>query len=111
MHCHSRHRRLQRLHQGKLGRAHVCLIIFVRSNLPTLLHCELLLNTRLTNLDTRDIPIVLTAYLGWKHFKKTKAVSLDGIPLAGAFDQAEPVRDDPEENQKGWIRTVSWIWD
>ncbi|KAK4460876.1 amino acid permease-domain-containing protein [Cladorrhinum samala] len=59
-----------------------------------------------------DIPIVLTAYLFWKYFRKTKVVSLDDIPLEGAFQQAEYfVDDEPEVKKKGWIRAISWIWD
>ena len=59
-----------------------------------------------------DIPIVLTAYLFWKYFRKTKVVSLDDIPLEDAFQQAEYfVDDEPEVKKKGWIRAISWIWD
>ncbi|KAH6613538.1 amino acid permease-domain-containing protein [Chaetomium sp. MPI-SDFR-AT-0129] len=59
-----------------------------------------------------DIPIVVTAYLGWKLIKKTKIVSLDDVPLQDALARAEEY--DPEEEvpkQKGWTRAVSWIWD
>ncbi|KAK4161080.1 amino acid permease-domain-containing protein [Cladorrhinum sp. PSN259] len=59
-----------------------------------------------------DIPIVLTAYLFWKYFRKTKIVSLDEIPLEDAFQQAEDfVNYEPEGKTKGWIRAISWIWD
>lgn len=62
---------------------------------------------------TRDIPIVLIAYLAWKFYKKTKIVSLDDIPLDIAFEQAEDaIFEDLEEGKtKGWVRVVSWIWD
>lgn len=62
---------------------------------------------------TRDIPIVLIAYLAWKFYKKTKIVSLDDVPLDIAFEQAEDaIFEDPEEGKtKGWARAVSWIWD
>lgn len=60
-----------------------------------------------------DIPIVLVAYLAWKFYKKTKVVSLDDIPLDMAFEQAEDaIFEEPEEGKtKGWLRSVSWIWD
>ncbi|KAK0629705.1 proline-specific permease [Bombardia bombarda] len=58
-----------------------------------------------------DIPLVLTAYLFWKFFKKTKVVSLDEIPLDTALEQADMYEDEPEDKQKGWIRAVSWLWD
>ncbi|KAL2129770.1 hypothetical protein VTI74DRAFT_7322 [Chaetomium olivicolor] len=60
-----------------------------------------------------DIPIVLTAYLFWKRFKKTKLVPLEGIPLEDAFAQAEAVLyiEPLERKRRGWIQTISWIWD
>ncbi|KAK5657811.1 hypothetical protein OQA88_2884 [Cercophora sp. LCS_1] len=58
-----------------------------------------------------DIPIVLTAYFGWKYWMKTKIVSLDRIPLADAFAQADDYIDEPEQRKKAWVRFVSWIWD
>ncbi|KAK3352590.1 proline-specific permease [Lasiosphaeria hispida] len=58
-----------------------------------------------------DIPIVLIAYLGYKFYAKTKIISLDEIPLADAFDQAEQQVDEPEGKETGWVRVVSWIWD
>ncbi|KAK4226550.1 amino acid permease/ SLC12A domain-containing protein [Podospora fimiseda] len=59
-----------------------------------------------------DIPIVLTAYLFWKYFRKTKIVSLDDIPLEDVFQQADDfVDEEAEGKQKGWIRAISWIWD
>ncbi|KAK3938252.1 amino acid permease/ SLC12A domain-containing protein [Diplogelasinospora grovesii] len=58
-----------------------------------------------------DIPIVLIAYLSYKFIKRTKVVSLADIPLSDAFEQADLFVDEPEDKEKGWIRTVSWIWD
>lgn len=42
-----------------------------------------------THQKYRDIPLVLSAYLIWKLFKKTKIYKLDEIPLADALRQAE----------------------
>ncbi|KAI3325142.1 amino acid permease/ SLC12A domain-containing protein [Xylariaceae sp. AK1471] len=60
-----------------------------------------------------DIPLVLTAYLIWKLWKKTKLISLSDIPLEEAFKQAEQVPDDepPVKQKSGWVRLISWIWD
>ncbi|KAI0196751.1 amino acid permease/ SLC12A domain-containing protein [Xylaria flabelliformis] len=59
-----------------------------------------------------DIPLVLSAYLIWKLWKKTKIVSLSDIPLSEAFKQAEQVLDDEPPVKRGtWLRLVSWIWD
>ncbi|TRX93258.1 hypothetical protein FHL15_005837 [Xylaria flabelliformis] len=59
-----------------------------------------------------DIPLVLSAYLIWKLWKKTKIVSLSDIPLKEAFKQAEQVSDDEPPVKSGtWLRLVSWIWD
>ncbi|KAI0443517.1 amino acid permease/ SLC12A domain-containing protein [Xylaria telfairii] len=59
-----------------------------------------------------DIPLVLSAYLIWKFWKKTKIVSLSNIPLDEAFKQAEQVVDDePPTKKRTWVRLVSWIWD
>ncbi|KAK4240513.1 amino acid permease-domain-containing protein [Achaetomium macrosporum] len=59
-----------------------------------------------------DIPLVLAAYLFWKIFRKTKIVSLSEVPLEDAFSRADEY--DPDElsdKKRGWIRTISWIWD
>ncbi|KAI1736602.1 amino acid permease/ SLC12A domain-containing protein [Xylaria scruposa] len=59
-----------------------------------------------------DIPLVLSAYLIWKLWKKTKIISLSDIPLSEAFKQAGQVSDDEPPAKRGtWIRLVSWIWD
>ncbi|KAN0105057.1 putative amino acid permease [Hyaloscypha variabilis] len=56
-----------------------------------------------------DIPIVITAYLGWKLFKKTKFLSLDEIPIQDALDE---MREKPEElipPARGWKR-LNVLW-
>ncbi|KAI1825626.1 amino acid permease/ SLC12A domain-containing protein [Xylaria intraflava] len=59
-----------------------------------------------------DIPLVLSAFLIWKFWKKTKIVSLSEIPLEEAFKQAEQVVDyEPPAKTKGILRWTSWIWD
>jgi amino acid permease len=58
-----------------------------------------------------DIPLVITAFLIWKFWKKTKYVRLADIPLLAALDEAEEDLNDEEPVSKGWIRLVSWIWD
>ncbi|KAI0592737.1 proline-specific permease [Biscogniauxia sp. FL1348] len=57
-----------------------------------------------------DIPLVLSAYFIWKYVKKTKVAPLSSIPLDEAFNKAEEPWDEPEEEEEGWIRLVSWIW-
>ncbi|AEO59878.1 hypothetical protein MYCTH_2308494 [Thermothelomyces thermophilus ATCC 42464] len=59
-----------------------------------------------------DIPIMLTAFLFWKVFKKTKIVSLDEIPLRDALARADDYYPEQTLSKKsGWIRAISWIWD
>ncbi|KAI0397013.1 amino acid permease/ SLC12A domain-containing protein [Xylariaceae sp. FL0594] len=60
-----------------------------------------------------DIPLVLTAFLVWKFWKKTKLVSLSEIPLEDAFKQAaeQAPDDEPLVKRTSWVRLVSWIWD
>lgn len=38
---------------------------------------------------SRDIPLVLSAYLIWKFYKKTKIYELSEIPLMDALRQAD----------------------
>ncbi|OAA59184.1 amino acid permease [Niveomyces insectorum RCEF 264] len=57
-----------------------------------------------------DIPLVLTAYALWKLLKRTKITSLEAIPLADALRQASEYPDEVEK-RRGWIRSVSWLWD
>ncbi|KAK4247143.1 amino acid permease-domain-containing protein [Corynascus novoguineensis] len=59
-----------------------------------------------------DIPIMITAYLFWKVFRKTKIVSLDQVPLREALARADEYY--PEETvvkNRGWTRSISWLWD
>ncbi|GKT54104.1 dicarboxylic amino acid permease [Colletotrichum tofieldiae] len=58
-----------------------------------------------------DIPLVTLAFLTWKFVKKTKAVSLENIPLHDAFEQADSYPEEPEVKKTGPIRFVSWIWE
>ncbi|KAL2126152.1 hypothetical protein VTI74DRAFT_1589 [Chaetomium olivicolor] len=59
-----------------------------------------------------DIPIVLTAYLFWKVFRKTRVVSLDEIPLKDALARADEYYPGQTMGKKrGWVKTISWIWD
>ncbi len=60
---------------------------------------------------SRDIPLILLAYVGSKLSKRTKVVSLESIALQQAFQQAEESPEEPEERQGGWLRAVSWLWD
>ncbi|KAK1634680.1 amino acid permease [Colletotrichum phormii] len=57
-----------------------------------------------------DIPLVAGAFLFWKFFKKTKGVVLENIPLHDAFEQADAYPEEPEKQETGPIRFVSWIW-
>jgi amino acid transporter len=58
---------------------------------------------------------VLSAYLIWKIWKKTKIVSLSDIPLKDAFKQAEEAEqvsdDEFPVKKRSIVRLVSWIWD
>lgn len=47
------------------------------------------LRPALPNRHFRDIPIVLSVYLGWKYLKKTRIVSLKQIPILAALDAAD----------------------
>ncbi|KAL2163376.1 hypothetical protein VTH06DRAFT_5433 [Thermothelomyces fergusii] len=59
-----------------------------------------------------DIPIMFTAYLFWKFFKKTKVVSLDEIPLREALARIDDCYPEQTPSKKrGWTRAISWIWD
>lgn len=58
-----------------------------------------------------DIPLVITAFLLWKFFKKTSFVNLDEIPLREAFDEIERKPELPEPQPKGWVKIVSFLWD
>ncbi|KAJ9130719.1 Amino acid permease [Pleurostoma richardsiae] len=58
-----------------------------------------------------DIPLVLTAYLVWKFYKRTSITSLESIPIVEALEQAQHYLDDSVSKGNGWIRLVSWLWD
>lgn len=58
-----------------------------------------------------DIPLVLTAFLLWKFFKKTKFVKLAEIPLREAFEEVERKPEEPDPVPKGWVKLVSFLWD
>ncbi|EME78057.1 uncharacterized protein MYCFIDRAFT_205386 [Pseudocercospora fijiensis CIRAD86] len=58
-----------------------------------------------------DIPLVLTAFVLWKFFKKTRFVNLADIPLNEALDEIERKPEEPEPRPKGWLRWVSFLWD
>jgi hypothetical protein len=42
--------------------------------------------------------------------KNTKIVALEDIALTSALEQAEEFVDEPQKEERGWIRAVSWIW-
>ncbi|RVX73396.1 hypothetical protein B0A52_03038 [Exophiala mesophila] len=57
-----------------------------------------------------DIPLVLTAYLIWKFYKRTKIINLMDIPLAEAIERAQ--RDiEPEPKLPKWRKIVGFLWD
>ncbi|OAL39927.1 hypothetical protein AYO20_00840 [Fonsecaea nubica] len=57
-----------------------------------------------------DIPLVITAYVAWKLYKRTKIVKLSEIPLAEALARAaEDV--EPEPNMPKWRQVVGFLWD
>lgn len=57
----------------------------------------------------RDIGLVAAAYLIWKIVKKTRWVGLDEIPLEEVLERIQP--EQVEEEKRGWVKWVSWIWD
>ncbi|KAI1433343.1 amino acid permease/ SLC12A domain-containing protein [Xylaria sp. CBS 124048] len=65
-----------------------------------------------------DIPLVFSAFLIWKHWKKTRIISLSEIPLEEAFKHAEQAQQaeqamhfEPPVKRRGIVRWTSWIWD
>ncbi|CAK4034100.1 dicarboxylic amino acid permease [Lecanosticta acicola] len=58
-----------------------------------------------------DIPLVLTAFVLWKVFKKTKLVKLDDIPLREALEEMERKPELPEPEKTGWEKWVGFLWD
>jgi amino acid transporter len=62
-------------------------------------------------LKSSDIPLVIAAYLIWKFIKRTKIVSLKDIPLQEALNEIELYPEDPEPENTGWRRFVTFLWD
>lgn len=58
-----------------------------------------------------DIPLVLTAFVLWKLFKKTKIVKLEDIPLKEALEEIVRRPELPEPEPKGWIKFFGFLWD
>ncbi|EME44004.1 hypothetical protein DOTSEDRAFT_88292 [Dothistroma septosporum NZE10] len=58
-----------------------------------------------------DIPLVLTAFLLWKVFKKTRFVKLEDIPLQDVLDEIERKPEMPEPTKKGWQKVIGLLWD
>lgn len=58
----------------------------------------------------RDIPLVITAFVVWKVFKRTKFVKLVDIPLKEALDRAA---EDIEIEKEAplWRKIVGILWD
>ncbi|KAJ9607592.1 hypothetical protein H2200_007670 [Cladophialophora chaetospira] len=57
-----------------------------------------------------DIPLVITAFVLWKIYKRTKIVKLVDIPLREALARAEEDIQ-PEPKQPGWRKVVGFLWD
>jgi amino acid transporter len=62
-------------------------------------------------LQSSDIPLVITAYLIWKFVKKTRIVSLKEIPLQEALEEIRINPEDPEPENTGWRKFVTFLWD
>ncbi|KAF2161945.1 hypothetical protein M409DRAFT_69456 [Zasmidium cellare ATCC 36951] len=58
-----------------------------------------------------DIPLVLTAFVLWKIFKKTSFVKLDEIPLKEALEEIERKPEESEPPKKGWAKWIGILWD
>lgn len=58
-----------------------------------------------------DIPLVLTAFLFWKFYKRTKFVSLQSVPIAEALEQVSQYEEVPETKSSKWLVWISWLWD
>lgn len=56
-----------------------------------------------------DIPIVITAYLGWKLYKRTHILSLNEIPIRDALDEIERTPEEKIPPTKGW-RRINILW-
>jgi yeast amino acid transporter len=62
-------------------------------------------------LQSSDIPLVITAYLIWKFVKRTRIVSLKEIPLQEALEEIRIHPEDPEPENTGWRKFVTFLWD
>ncbi|KAF2490290.1 putative amino acid permease [Lophium mytilinum] len=56
-----------------------------------------------------DIPLVLTAYFGWKFLKRTKILSLDDVPLRAALDEIVSRPEEEVPKARGW-RRLNILW-
>ncbi|KAI1609513.1 amino acid permease/ SLC12A domain-containing protein [Exophiala viscosa] len=57
-----------------------------------------------------DIPLVITAYVAWKVYKRTSVVNLSEIPLEEALERA--VGDvEIEKERPPWRKLVGFLWD
>ncbi|KAF2811242.1 putative amino acid permease [Mytilinidion resinicola] len=56
-----------------------------------------------------DIPLVLTAYFGWKFLKKTRILSLDDVPLRAALDEIVSKPEEEVPKARGW-RRLNILW-
>lgn len=60
--------------------------------------------------ETRDIPLVTTAYVIWKFYKGTKIIDLKDIPLTEALERAQQDYE-PEPKLPRWRKIVGFLWD
>ena len=64
----------------------------------------------LTVICHRDIPLVVTAYVAWKVYKRTSVVNLSEIPLEEALERA--IGDvEIEKERPLWRKLVGFLWD
>jgi amino acid transporter len=63
------------------------------------------------NVQLRDIPLVLAAFLLWKFIKGTKFVNLAEIPLREALEEVAKHPEPLEPKKMGWQRIANIIWD
>lgn len=90
------------VYSRELGSVFVCLILFVSAlSFASIFVLDLQI--------CRDIPLVLSFYLGYKFIKKTKLVPLHDIPITQALYEAEnDVENVPVRTSK-WSR-FNIIW-
>lgn len=58
-----------------------------------------------------DIPLVLTAFVLWKLFKRTRLVRLEDVPLKEALEEIRKKPELPEPEKKGWEKWIGFLWD